>query len=97
MEWDSRWVKWPDFRLPSDRTAFDNSLLEALDRAGDERVEFACGGGQGRTGTALACLAIADGLSSSDAVAYVRSHYSARAVETPWQKKFVVRFTAPRP
>ena len=94
VEWDSRWVRWPDFRLPSDRPALEQSLLEALARSGDERVEFACGGGRGRTGTALACLAIVDGLPSGEAVAFVRSRYSPRAVETPWQRRFVGRFTS---
>ncbi|TGA98824.1 protein phosphatase, partial [Streptomyces sp. MZ04] len=51
-----------------------------------------CGGGKGRTGTALACIAVLDGVPSGDAVAYVREHYAARAVETPWQRRFVTRF-----
>lgn len=92
--WESRWVKWPDFRLPADPGDFAAGLREAWDRAEQERVEFACGGGNGRTGTALACLAILDGVPAAEAVAYVRGHYSARAVETPWQRKFVERFRA---
>jgi len=52
----------------------------------------ACGGGRGRTGTALACLAILDGVLAADAVEYVRQHYHPRAVETPWQRRFVARF-----
>jgi protein-tyrosine phosphatase len=59
-----------------------------------ERVEIACGGGYGRTGTALACLAVLDGVPSDQAVAYVRDHYNSRAVETPWQRWFVARFSA---
>jgi len=67
-------------------------LREAWRRAGSERVEIACGGGRGRTGTALACLAVLDGLSGPDAVAYVREHYDRRAIETPWQRRYVNRF-----
>jgi protein-tyrosine phosphatase len=55
-------------------------------------VEIACGGGRGRTGTALACLAVLDGLPASDAVAYVREHYDRRAIETPWERRYVNRF-----
>jgi protein-tyrosine phosphatase len=55
-------------------------------------VEVACGGGLGRTGTALACLAVLDGVPAGEAVAYVREHYHPRAVETPWQRRFVRRF-----
>ncbi|MCO8303586.1 protein phosphatase [Streptomyces sp. RKCA744] len=92
VEWEHRWVRWPDFWLPSDRRAAAGALREAWERAGDERVEVACGGGQGRTGTALACLAVLDGVPGQEAVAYVREHYSRRAVETPWQRRFVTGF-----
>ncbi len=92
VAWESRWVRWPDFRLPADRAAAAEALREAWRRAADERVEVACGGGLGRTGTALACLAVLDGVPSGEAVAYVREHYARRAVETPWQRRWVARF-----
>ncbi|THV43231.1 protein-tyrosine phosphatase family protein [Glycomyces buryatensis] len=92
VEWDSRWVRWPDFRLPIDRIDARAALTEALERAATQRVEVACLGGHGRTGTALACLAVLDGVPGRQAVAYVREHYSPRAVETPWQRRFVARF-----
>jgi protein-tyrosine phosphatase len=69
-------------------------LTEAWERAASDRVEVACGGGRGRTGTALACLAVLDGVPAADAVAFVRRAYDPRAVETPWQRRFVERFTA---
>jgi protein-tyrosine phosphatase len=90
--WEACWVRWPDFRLPSDRAAAGEALREAWARAERSRVEIACGGGRGRTGTALACLAVLDGLSPGMAVAYVREHYASGAVETPWQRRFVSRF-----
>jgi protein-tyrosine phosphatase len=67
-------------------------LTEAWERADEERVEIACRGGTGRTGTALACLAVLDGVPAEDAVAFVRRHYRPRAVETRWQRRFVLRF-----
>lgn len=90
--WESRWLRWPDFGLPSEPTATADALREAWARAVAERVEIACEGGHGRTGTALACLAVLDGVPNHEAVAYVREHYSPRAVETPWQRRFVLRF-----
>lgn len=87
--WDSRWIRWPDFRLPADRAYAVEVLREAWQRAASERVEIACGGGRGRTGTALACLAVLDGVPSTEAVTFVREHYHPRAVETPWQRRFV--------
>ncbi|WP_430950711.1 protein-tyrosine phosphatase family protein [Rhodococcus sp. 24CO] len=90
--WESRWIRWPDFWLPSDRPEFRRALEELLLRSETERVEIACGGGFGRTGTALAALAVLDGVAADEAVAYVREHYSRRAVETPWQRRFVSTF-----
>lgn len=90
--WPSRWVRWPDWWLPADRGDARDALLDLWRRAELERVEVACSGGQGRTGTALACLAILDGVPAADAVAYVRQHYNPRAVETPWQRRYVMRF-----
>ena len=92
VPWEARWVRWPDFGLPSDRADAASALRETLERAGSGRAEIACAGGLGRTGTALACLAVLDGLPGEQAVAWVREHYAARAVETPWQRRYVTRF-----
>lgn len=96
VAWESEWIRWPDFRLPSDKAAFAEALRDAWARAATERVEFACHGGHGRTGTALACLAILDGVPATEAVAYVREHYAQKAVETPWQRRFIARFESGR-
>lgn len=92
-DWEARWVRWPDFGLPADPADLREALEQALTRAETERVEFACAGGHGRTGTALACLAVLDGVPSKEAVKYIRANYSPRAVETPWQRRFVTKFT----
>ena len=68
------------------------ALTETWQRAAAERVEIACAGGHGRTGTALACLAILDGVPSTEAVAFVREHYDPHAVETPGQRRYVARW-----
>ena len=90
-EWESRWIRWPDFRTPHDPEDARAVLYEAWVRAGRQRVEIACGRGRGRTGTALACLAVLDGLSPDEAVEFVRRRYHPRAVETPWQRRFVAQ------
>lgn len=96
--WPSRWLRWPDFRLPADRNAAHDALSELWHRASHERVEVACGGGRGRTGTALACLAALDGVPADRVVEYVRQHYHRRAVETGWQRRYAERFPpAPSP
>lgn len=87
--WETRWIRWRDFRVPADPTAALRSLREAHERAASERVELACGGGVGRTGTALAVLAVLSGVPAERAVAWVREHHHPRAVETPWQRRWV--------
>jgi len=95
MDWEARWLRWPDFRLPADPDETVAALTEVHARARLQRVEIACGGGRGRTGTALACLAVLAGVPSDEAVDFVRGHYDRHAVETPFQRRFVRRF-APR-
>jgi protein-tyrosine phosphatase len=88
--WQHRRIRWPDLWVPLDRTDALEALHEAHRRAyAGERVEVACRGGIGRTGTALAALAILDGLPPSDGVTWVRAAYHHRAVETPWQRRWL--------
>ena len=93
VPWESRWVRWRDFSLPSDPALLRAALVELLDRAGTDRVEVACRGGVGRTGTALACLAVLDGVPPAEAVDFVRAGYHPRAVETRGQQTFVLGFS----
>jgi hypothetical protein len=92
----ARWLRWSDFWLPADPAQARKVLVEAWESALSERVEIACRGGRGRTGTALACLAVIDGIPPRQAVAFVRRQYHPHAVETPWQKRYVRRFPALR-
>ncbi|TQF04181.1 protein phosphatase [Kitasatospora acidiphila] len=91
-QWESDWLRWPDFGVPADSVEVAAVLREVWHRLGEERVELACAAGKGRTGTALACLAVLDGVPNGEAVAYVREHYSPDAVETPAQDRYVARF-----
>ncbi|BBX32809.1 protein-tyrosine phosphatase family protein [Mycolicibacterium mageritense] len=92
--WESRWVRWPDFWLPHSTSEAVSAVREAFARAGSERVEIACKGGTGRTGTALALMACMSGVPPREAVTWVRQHYRPRAVETPWQRRWIIK-TAP--
>lgn len=90
--WPHRRVRWPDFGLPLDPADALDAITETLRRArAGERVEVGCRGGVGRTGTALAALAILDGVPRREAVAYVRAGYHPKAVETPWQRGWLLR------
>jgi protein-tyrosine phosphatase len=89
FRWEHRWVRWADFRTPSSTSDALAALEEAYCRSASERVEVACRGGIGRTGTALAAIAVMAGISRVEAVAWVRRRYNRRAVETPWQRRWV--------
>jgi protein-tyrosine phosphatase len=89
LPWEQRWVRWPDFGTPRDAADALDALHAAYKRAATARVEIACGGGVGRTGTALAVIARFAGIPRDDAVAWVRAHYDRHAVETPWQRRWV--------
>ena len=101
---DDRWdPPWPHTHAagrtsgcPPTSTACGLSLTDIVERARHgERVEIGCAGGHGRTGTALACLAVLTGLPAGEAVAWVRRTYCGGAVETEEQRAFVEAFTAP--
>ena len=96
--WPARRLRWPDFWLPLEFDDARSAFAEAYRRAAEGlRVEIACGGGRGRTGTALACIAQFGGVSAEEATAWVRHHYDARAVETPWQRRYVRGFRPSAP
>ena len=56
-------MRWSGWFIPSGNTGDGrDAVAPALTRcAVAERVEIACAGGHGRTGAALACVAILDG------------------------------------
>jgi hypothetical protein len=95
--WPHRWVRWPEFRTPASTDDAWGALADAYERAAHERVEIACDRGVGRTGTALAAIAVLAGVPRADAVAWVRAHYNQRAVETPWQRRWVLKTGLPSP
>jgi len=85
--WDHNHLDWPDFGVPADPGLVLTALSSLIDRARTgERVEVGCIGGHGRTGTALAILAILTGHPAADAVAWVRANYCPKAVETADQE-----------
>jgi hypothetical protein len=94
--WDPPWphehLAWPDFGLPDpDELSAALPRLLARARRGDV-VEIGCLGGHGRTGSALACLAVLTGVPADAAVDWVRAHYCTKAVETDEQRAFVESF-----
>jgi hypothetical protein len=90
--WDHAHLAWVDFGVP-DPIELRIALEDVLDRSRrGENVEIGCLGGHGRTGTALACLAVLTGTPPGDAVAWTRATYCEKAVETDEQRAFVAAF-----
>ncbi|RZQ60345.1 protein-tyrosine phosphatase family protein [Amycolatopsis suaedae] len=95
--WAADWITWPDFRTPRDATAAAALIEHAHERArAGDRVEIACYGGTGRTGTVIACLAVLAGHPAAGAVEWTRRHYRPKAVETRGQRRWVEWFAGYR-
>jgi Protein-tyrosine phosphatase len=91
--WEWRRIDWPDFGTPSDSADATTAIADAYARIQKrQRVEVACGGGIGRTGTVLACLAILAGEHGGEAVEWVRENYHPKAIETAKQAVWIQRF-----
>jgi protein-tyrosine phosphatase len=91
--WTYRYVAWPDFEVPNNDRDADEAILEAWGRARTgEAVQVGCRGGVGRTGTVLSCMAILAGVEPTEAVSWVRKHYTTRAVDNTKQETWVLDF-----
>ena len=97
LTWPHRWIDWPDFLLPRRPEEAMTAIHALHDRAlAGQQVEVACGGGIGRTGTVIACLAVLAGLSPEQAIDWTRASHHPQAIETPWQRRWITRFAAGR-
>ena len=54
--------------------------------------EIGCDGGTGRTGRALACIAMLAGIQADEAVGWVRDHYHGGLSKGPGEEDLVARF-----
>lgn len=100
--WQVRWVAWPDMGVPTDGPDAAAAIVAAFHRASaGDRVEVRCLGGQGRTGTMLACMAVLAGVPVEDAVGWVRAAYARGAIErraqAEWVRWFAEHHPSPRP
>jgi hypothetical protein len=88
--WPHARIDWPDFSAPRRPDVAVRELRDLLARIEQgERVELACGGGRGRTGTALAALTVLRGMPAAEAVDWVRRAYDPKAVESRSQRSFL--------
>ena len=91
--WPFVYVDWPDNSTVSD--SYLKAMVEQIEgllRQG-KRIELACMGSHGRTGTVLSALACREGRSVADACAWVRKAHCTSAVETESQINQLYRLT----
>lgn len=83
-------IEWPDFGIPTYWQKAAEAIIDTFNKASDGLwVEVGCIGGHGRTGTALACMAVLGGMTSFEAVKFVREAYCEHAIESTDQEWFV--------
>jgi hypothetical protein len=81
-------LDWPDMTAPPAPLKFWEGMLETLtEKPG--KVMISCHGGHGRSGTALAALMVASGISGSKAIEMVRGDHCKNAIETAAQEDYI--------
>jgi len=97
---DTLFIDWPDMKTPKVGPKFWVMLLKAI--PDNSRVVVCCMGSHGRTGTAMACLIAANGLTlgkenvpdAVDIIKFVRKNHCSKAVETQSQEDYVAKIVA---
>lgn len=81
---------WPDWGVPENPRLLREALVWLLaEIAKGKVVEIGCMGGHGRTGAALACLLVLQGLSVEKATGRVWRNYCDKAIETKAQLSLI--------
>jgi hypothetical protein len=84
---------WQDFGIPplTLDIGYWINLLKLIRREKINRVYCCCTAGQGRTGTLLSSLLLAEGIveEPDDAIKYIRQNYNSKAVENKTQENYI--------
>ena len=87
-------VEWQDYGLPEYLDVAARAIIDVYNKASQGLwVEVGCIGGHGRTGTALACMAVLAGMPPKEAIGHVRGTYCGKAIESKSQEWFVEWFS----
>jgi Protein-tyrosine phosphatase len=86
-------LEWKDFSPPPSSANIDfwEAIIAQAKEEGIKRIICCCMAGLGRTGTALASLALASGYKQTplEAIAAVRNEYNKKAIETTKQELYI--------
>lgn len=86
-------LEWPDFGLPDDDMPMVAIIQWMLaEMTAGKKFETGCLGGHGRTGTMLALLLVAQGLTPGKAIQRVRKDHCSKGVENKKQAEYVAEF-----
>lgn len=85
---------WPDYQAIKAPLSFWLKLFELLPKNG--RVMITCHGGHGRSGTCLAAILVARGMTSGQAMEYVRTVHCSKAVESQSQENYLITLAVER-
>lgn len=81
-------IDWPDMGVVKLPSQFWKDLVQYL-ASHKTRLLVFCVGGHGRTGTAIACLMVACGWESDQAIRWIRQHYCKSAIESKAQEAYI--------
>ncbi len=81
-------IDWPDMGVVALPCEFWKTLANYLATHKTRLLVF-CVGGHGRTGTAIACLMVACGWKSDDAIRWIRKNYCSGAIESKVQEAYI--------
>ena len=85
---------WPDYQAIKAPMKFWLKLFDVMPKNG--RVMISCHGGHGRSGTCLAAILVARGMTSGQAMEYVRTVHCHKAVESDKQEKYLITLAIER-
>lgn len=86
-------LPWPDYGVPDNTDYMPDMIRWMLDLLGSGKsMEVACMGGHGRTGTLLAMLLVAQGLTPGEAIREARARHCKSAVESAKQCDYIAQF-----
>lgn len=89
----SMYIDWPDMgRIPL--RLYSQVIVWCVSRIQEsKKLEIACYGGHGRTGTVLAGLLVYYGLDGHEAIKRVRGDYCKSAIESKTQEDLIVEYS----
>ncbi len=84
-------IDWPDYGIPNINPEFFKRVIQIAKKNKLQNIVAFCMGSHGRTGTALALLALASGRvkTAKQAISFIRKEHCDRAIEGDKQEQYI--------